>query len=207
MINSELIFNNIEKFDIYPSHMGVFSSILDNIETEKRILIRGEQLSGKTFFCRKLVYAIKEKLNLKKNKIKFYDLPLILLKIIGENDISVINFDVIRNFIEKNNPNKILKIDSFDLIVLDDINDLFFADTLKIEYNLNDDQILFQLIEDNLYYTNKNEIEKMNYSIYQLDFPPLTEIKIMIEEYMKIFKNYTINLVNLTKDKFKALIT
>ena len=207
MINSELIFNNIEKFDIYPSHMGVFSSILDNIETEKRILIRGEQLSGKTFFCRKLVYAIKEKLNLKKNKIKFYDLPLILLKIIGENDISVINFDVIRNFIEKNNPNKILKIDSFDLIVLDDINDLFFADISKIEYNLNQDQILFQLIEDNLYYSNKNEIEKINYSIYQLDFPPLTEIKIMIEEYMKIFKNYTIDLVNLTKDKFKALIT
>jgi len=209
MINSELIFKNIEKFDIFPSHKSIFDTIVKNIEEEKKkkIIIRGEQFSGKSFFCRKLLKSIVNKLDININKTKIYDYPLVLFKKMWEDNIKDFNPNILQIFLKKNNINEILELNNFDFIILDDINDFLFRDLLKLEYNLNINQILIQIIEDRLYYANKEVFQKLDYKVYQINFPSMKELIEMIKNYERIFKGQSIILSNFSKDKFKSLIT
>ena len=79
MIDPEFIYNNIEEYEIYPSHKENFVTILENIEFERRLIITGQQFGGKSFFCRKLAHEIKKKLNLNIDKILICDFPLMIL--------------------------------------------------------------------------------------------------------------------------------
>lgn len=207
MINTELIFKNIEKFDIYPSHKAIFDTIVKNIEEEKKIIIRGEQFSGKSFFCRKLLKSIVNKLDINIEKTKIYDFPLVLFKKMWEDNIKDFNPNILQIFLEKNNINEILELNNFDFIILDDINDFLFRDLLKLEYDLNKNQILIQVIEDQLYYANKEVFQKLDYKVYQINFPSMKELIEMIKNYEIIFKGQSIILRNFSKAKFKSLIT
>jgi len=206
MINSEKIFNNIEKFEIFPSHQPIFDDIFDNIEIEKKIVIRGEQISGKSFFCRKLLRAIVDKLGIQIERTKIHDYPLFLLKKIWENGIKKFSPEVLKEFLKENNIKEILNFDNFDIIILDELNDFIFRDLLTIEYNLNKTQILIQIIDNRLYYFNKGIFQKLNYKIYQITFPLMIELNDMLESYEKTFNEQFISLRNLSQSQFKSMI-
>jgi len=206
MINSEKIFNNIEKFDIFPSHQPIFDEILNHIETEKKIVIRGEQLSGKSFFCRKLIHTVMEKLDIDIDHVKICDLPLFLLKIMWDNKVKKVNPEILKLFIKENNIFEVLRLKDFDLIVLDEINDILFRDLLTIVYKLNTNQILIQVIDNGLYYYNKDIFKKLGYKVHTLHFPLMSELIELIESYKKIFKDSSISVQNLSQNKFKSMI-
>ena len=206
MINSEKIFNNIEKFDIFPSHRPIFNEILKNIETEKKIVIRGEQLSGKSFFCRKLMQAVIEKLDIEIDSAKIYDFPLFLLKRMWEKKLKKLNSEILKLFIKENNLFEILKLKDYELIVLDELNDILFRDLLTIEYRLNTTQILIQVIDNGLYYHNKEIFKKLGYKVYTLYFPLMKELTEMIESYKKMFEEPSISVQTLSQNKFKSMV-
>ena len=206
MINPEKILNNIEKFDIFPSHQPIFDEILSNIETVKKIVIRGEQLSGKSFFCMKLMHAVIDKLDINIDRVKIYDFPLFLLKIMWENKIKKLNPEILKLFIKENNIFEILRLKDFDLILLDEINDILFRDLLAIEFKLNTNHILIQVIDNGLYYHNKEIFKKLGYKVHTLHFPLMKELNELIESYKKIFKDSSISVQNLSQNKFKSMI-
>lgn len=206
MINSEKIINNIEQFDIFPSHQPIFDEILNNIETVKKIVIRGEQLSGKSFFCRKLLHAVIDKLDIEIDHAKIYDFPLFLLKIMWDNKVKKFNPEILKLFIKENNIFEILRLKDFDIIILDEINDFLFRDLLAIEYKLNTNQILIQVIDNGLYYHNKDIFKKLGYKVFALHFPLMNELNEMIESYKKMFKEPSISVQNLSQNKFKSMI-
>lgn len=208
MINSEKIIQNISKFKIYTSHNTIFESILKVLnEDRNKIVIRGEMLSGKSFFCQKLALELIKIKRINQNKIKIIDLPLEILKYLKDKEIKNINFDIIKQYVNDRNINDIIKYQAYDIIILDDINDIIFADLLKLAYSIEKSQILIQVIDDNLYYTNVKEYLDQNFSVFHLTFPSLIEIKEMLERYFELFQISKINIDNLTKDKFKSLIS
>ncbi len=207
MINSENIFNNIEKFDLFPSHQSIFNEIIINIEKERKVIIRGEKLSGKSFFCKKLLIAIVDKLGINIENTKIYDLPLIILKKMWKKKIREFTPEILQDFLHNNNISEIVELDNFDIIILDEINDFLFRDLLKINYPINKNQILIQVIENAIYYPNKEILQKLDYNIYQLNFPSIQELINMIENYKRIFNNPIKISKNFSKDKFKSLIS
>ena len=207
MINPNLIYNNIEEFEIYPSHEEIFNNILDNIETEKKIIISGEMLGGKSFFGKKLSVAIGNKLNIKKEKIFICDLGLILLKKMIEEDIQNVKANNISEFAEKNNLNVLLNISEYNIIVLDEINDIIFNDLLKFKYEINSEQILIQIVENRLFLRNRFILNEMNYKNYQLIFPKISEIKEMIGHYISLTDcDSIVKYEDLTYAQYKKLI-
>ncbi len=207
MIDPNLIYNNIEEFEIYPSHEEIFNLILDNIETEKKIIISGEKLGGKSFFGKKLSVAIGNKLKIKEDKIFICDLGLILFKKMIEDDIQNVNANKIREFVEKNNLNVLLNISDYDIIVLDEINDIIFNELLKFKYEINSKQILIQIVENRLFLRNRSILNEMNYKNYQLIFPKISEIKEMIRHYNSLTSTESIvKFEDLTYAQYKKLI-
>ncbi len=207
MIDPNLIYNNIEEFEIYPSHKEIFITILDNIETEKKIIIAGEMLGGKSFFGKKLSVAIGNKLKIKEDKIFICDLGLILFKKMIEEDIQNVNANKINEFVEKNNLNVLLNISDYNIIVLDEINDIIFNELLKFKYEINSKQILIQIVENRLFLRNKFILNEMNYKSYQLVFPKISEIKEMIGHYNSLACNDSIvKYEDLTYAQYKKLI-
>lgn len=206
MINSEKIFNNVEKFEIFSSHQPIFDDILNNIETEKKIVIRGDQLSGKSFFCRKILRGIANKLGIHIDRTKIYDYPLFILKKMWQNEIKTFNLAVLKTFLKENNVNEILILDHYDIIILDELNDFLFRDLLKIEYDLDVNQILIQIIDNGLYFHNKGIFQKLNYKVYQLAFPLMEELNDFIKSYDKIFNEQSSLKKVLSQNQFKSII-
>jgi len=205
MINSEKILINIEKFEIYPSHEQIFNAILNKCEEEKKIIIRGVLQSGKSFFCRKLSIFLKEKLNLHDNDIKIIDLPLLILNNMFQNKMQDVSIKIINKFIKQNDLNELIHIQDFKIIILDDINDIIFKDLPKFRYNVKNNQILIQVLENKLYQINKTELQDLNYKVYELNSPNDQDLKIMIKKYNNIF-NVNISVVDINFNKFKLLI-
>ncbi len=205
MINSEKIFINIEKFEIYPSHEQIFNAILNKCEEEKKIIIRGVLQSGKSFFCRKLSIFLKEKLNLHDSDIKIIDLPLLILNNMFQNKMQDVSIKIINKFIKQNDLNELIHIQDFKIIILDDINDMIFKDLPKFRYNIKNNQILIQVLENKLYQINKTELQDLNYKVYELNSPNDQDLKIMIKKYNNIF-NVNISVVDINFNKYKSLI-
>ena len=212
MINSEFIFDNIEKFDIHSSQKEIFEKIVNNIEKDKKILIAGDQLSGKSFFSRKLALALKEKLKLDSNQIIIYDYPLIILEIMVEQGILDINNSKIKKFLDNNNLHEILKFDNHDLIILDEINSTIFADLIKYEFEIKENQIIILVCGvRGLYLLNKKYFDEKNFQYYHLQFPSLQDKIKMLKQYQKLSNTPILNFEEKTSSldnkKFKSLIT
>ena len=208
MINPEIIYNNLEKFSIYPSHKGVFDFILANINIDKRSIICGERFCGKSFFCRKLASKLREILNL--DNIKIIDFPLVILNKLYENDIQNLNSRILKEFIENNDIHNILKIKNSDLIILDEINSTIFEELLKYNFQISENQIFIQVIGiKGLYMKNKQHFDYLGYKFFELDYPNDNERINMIKTYIKISKeNLDNNIVaelKEDKDVFRSL--
>jgi len=206
MIISEKIYNNIDNFDIFPSHKPIFDSILNNIDKNKRIVLRGVLLSGKSFFCQKLMMEIKERLNLSDNESVIIDLPFQILNEMNKQELKQISINFINNFLDKNDLNDLIKIKNYKVIILDDINDILFRDLPKFKYELNDNQILIQVLENKLYQNNKSPLQQLGYKIYELVPPNEIDLKKMIERYNKTFSS-KVSFIDIDFNKFKPKIT
>ncbi len=206
MISSEKIYNNIDNFDIFPSHKPIFESILNNIEEKRKIVIRGVLLSGKSFFCQKLMMEIKERLNLSDKEVIIIDLPFQILNEMLNQELKEISINFINNFLDKNDLNDLIKIKNYNVLILDDINDILFRDLPKFKYKLNNNQFLIQVLENKLYQYNKNPLQKLGYEIYELIPPNESDLKKMIERYNNTFSS-KITFNNIDFNKFKSIIT
>ena len=206
MIISEKIYNNIDNFDIFPSHKPIFDSILNNIDKNKRIVLRGVLLSGKSFFCQKLMMKIKERLNLSDKEAIIIDLPFQILNEMNKQELKQISINFINNFLDKNDLNDLIKIKNYKVMILDDINDILFRDLPKFKYELNDNQILIQVLENKLYQNNKNPLQKLGYKIYELVPPNEIDLKKMIERYNNTFSS-KVSSIDINFNKFKSKIT
>jgi len=206
MIISEKIYNNINNFDIFPSHKPIFDSILNNIDKNKRIVLRGVLLSGKSFFCQKLMMKIKERLNLSDKEAIIIDLPFQILNEMNKQELKQISINFINNFLDKNDLNDLIKIKNYKVMILDDINDILFRDLPKFKYELNDNQILIQVLENKLYQNNKNPLQKLGYKIYELVPPNEIDLKKMIERYNNTFSS-KVSSIDINFNKFKSKIT
>ena len=206
MIISEKIYNNIDNFDIFPSHKPIFDSILNNIDKNKKIVLRGVLLSGKSFFCQKLMMKIKERLNLSDKEAIIIDLPFQILNEMNKQELKQININFINNFLDKNDLNDLIKIKNYKVMILDDINDILFRDLPKFKYELNDNQILIQVLEKKLYHNNKNPLQKLGYKIYELAPPNEIDLKKMIERYNNTFSS-KVSSIDINFNKFKSKIT
>ncbi|MBA7584511.1 hypothetical protein ES708_26466 [subsurface metagenome] len=187
MIDPEFIYNNIEEYEIYPSHKEIFNTILENIEFERRLVITGQQFGGKSFFCRKLALRIKKKLNLEIDKILICDFPLMILELMLEKEILVLNDETIKSFLMENNLNEILDLKNKDLIILDEINSPIFDNLFKSKLKLENNQIIIKVIGPNvkgLFFGNKNYFEGLGYKIYDLKFPTGDERVNMLDKYI-----------------------
>ncbi len=215
MIDPELISNNIEEFEIYPSHKENFITILENIEFERRLIISGHQFCGKSFFCRKLALKIKKKLNLNNDKILICDFPLMILELMLEKDIIVLNDETIKSFLKENNINEILGVKNKDLIILDEINTPIFDNLFKCKFDLENNQIIIKVIGPSvkgLFFGNKNYFAELGYNIYDLKFPTGDERVDMLEKYISlsgvILNNQDYEVISESKNdvnKFKSL--
>lgn len=212
MVNSEFIFDNIEKFDIHSSQKEIFEKIVNNIENDKKILITGDQLSGKSFFSRKLALHLKEKLKLDSNRIIIYDYPLIILEIMVEQGVLDINNSKIKKFLDNNNLHEILKFDKHDLIILDELNSTIFADLIKYEFEIKENQIIIIVCGiRGLYLLNKKYFDEKFFQYYHLPFPSLQDKNKMLKQYQKLSNTQILNIEEKTSfldnKKFKSLIT
>ncbi len=189
MIDPEYIYNNIEEYEIYPSHKEIFNKILENIEFERRLVITGQQFGGKSFFCKKLALKIKKKLNLEIDKVLICDFPLLILELMLEKKILVLNDETIKSFLMENNLNEILGVKNKDLIILDEINSPIFDNLFKCKLNLENNQIIVKVIGPSvkgLFFGNKNYFEELGYKIYDLKFPTGDERVAMLDNYVSL---------------------
>jgi len=208
MINPEIIYTNIDKFDIYPCHEQVFNKILSNIEENRRILLYGDRFCGKSFFCKKLSQKIATQLDLE--SIKILDYPLVIMEKMIDEGYENFNSRLLKDFLKSSELGKILDIKKLDLIILDEINSTVFRDLLKHQFEIRGDQILIQVIGiRGLYINNKETFEKLNYTFYELDYPSNDERIALIDKYISISKeNLNDELIAdsiLDRDKYRSL--
>lgn len=208
MINPEIIYRNIDKFDIYPSHKHVLNEIFSNITKDRRIILYGDRFCGKSFFCKKLTQKIATKLDLK--TIKIIDYPLTIMENMVESGYEDFNNRLLKEFLNSSNLTEILELKKSDLIIFDEINSTVFRELLKYQFELQDEQVLIQVIGNRgLYINNKEALKKLNYKFYELDYPNDAERIAMIDKYISISKDQLndelIAESRLDKNKFRSL--
>ncbi|MFW9972265.1 MAG: hypothetical protein ACFFDF_18920 [Candidatus Odinarchaeota archaeon] len=208
MINPEIIYNNLEKFSIYPSHQEIYDKILTNININKKFILYGERFCGKSFFCRKLALKLIELLKL--DNIKIIDFPLVVLNKLYQNGIQNLNSKTLKEFMENRDINRILKIEKSELIILDEINSTIFEELSKFNFHISTNQIFIQVIGiKGLYMKNKQLFDNFGYKLYELGYPNYNELINMIKTYNKISKeniDYSIVLESKgDKNTFRSL--
>lgn len=209
LIDPDIILEKLEEFNIYSAHSDIFDEIIDNIETEKKIIISGDSFCGKSFFTKKLTLILKEKLHLKESNIKIIDYPLIILETMLKNGIKEINKDKIKNFLQENVLNEIIPYKDFDIVVFDEINSTIFNDLFRYNFCFKKEQIIFLIISiRGMYLKYKDTFIKNNFKFYDLSFPTEQDMKNTISKYselngIQIYKN--IDCKKIKKETFFSL--
>lgn len=209
LIDPDITLENLEQFEIYSVHSDIFNLIIDNIETEKKIIISGEPFCGKSFFSKKLILVLKEKLDLEESNIKIIDYPISILESMQEHGIKNINREKIMNFLQENDLNVIIPYQDYDIVVFDEINSMIFSDLFRYNFCFREEQTVFLIISiRGMYLRYRDSFNKKNFKFYDLSFPTERDMKNLIGKYEELTGIQIYNYIDnkkIKRETFKSL--